>query len=278
MNEDERMRRSLWLEQVYTRGGWMRYLPPAAVNVVRALLDEPQTVEQIDANLRASEFTAAGWQSEAWEPLHPWTDEELAAQRADPDFGDETDDADAATVNAEEAAEREARIAEVDGYSRHLGVAPVRTLADVLELMVACRILTRTGDGGGTVVDFAFDAPLPAEVLPLSAEEREKEDRLRWRSAYEPVAGSIIGLFDPDLEDRPDRLRTSLQRLARQLDVDAETARAAALLLLEDEDFTANRELERIAEHQVFELTVDWERFDRERMSLRLAMPEPGEE
>ena len=278
MVEDERMRRSLWLEQVYTRGGWMRYLPPAAVNVVSALLHEPQTVEQIDMKLRASKFTAAGWQSEAWEPLHPWTDEELAAQRADPDFGDETDDADAATANAEEAAERAARIAEIDGYSQHLGVAQVRTLADVLELMVACRVLTRTGDAGGAVVDFAFDAPLPAKVLPLSAEEREKEDRLRWRSAYEPVAGSIIGLFDPDAQDRPAQLRTSLQRLARQLDVDAQTARAAALLLLDDGDFTANRDLERIAEHQVFELAADWERFDRERMSVRLAMPEAAEE
>ena len=274
MSEDARMRRSLWLEQVYTRGGWLRYLPSASVNVIGALLEEPQSVEQIDAELRRSPFTAAGWQSEAWEPLEPWTDEQLAAQRADPDFGDETDDADAATVNAEDAAEREARIAEMDGFSQHVGVAPVRTLADLLDFMVACRILTRSGEGAGAVVDFAFDAPLPAESLPLSAPARQKADRLRWRSASEPAAGSIIGLFTPDAADRPDRLRTSLQRLARQLDVDVETARAAALLLLEDGDFTATQDLERIAEHKVFELAADWERFDRERMSLRLTMPD----
>jgi hypothetical protein len=137
MSDNEKMRRAMWLEQVYTRGGWMRYLPPSAISILGPLLNEAQTAQQVDAELRRSQYTASGWQTEAWEPLHPWTDEELAAQRADPDFGDPTDDADAATANAEEAAERAARVSELDGFSEHLGVAPVRTLGDLLEFMVA---------------------------------------------------------------------------------------------------------------------------------------------
>jgi hypothetical protein len=250
----------------------MRHLPPAAIAILAPLMERPRTTQQVEADLSRTQVHD-GWRSPAWEPLQPWTDEELAAQRADPDFGDADDDADAETVNAEEAADRAARVAELDRYSQRLGLAPVRTIGDLLELMVACRLLTRTGEGAEAVLDFNPAAPLPAEVLPLTAEERAKEDQLRWRSAYEPIAGSIIGLFEPDAEVRPDRLRTSLQRLARQLEVDAESARAGVLLLLEDGDFTANRDVERLAEHQVFELAVDWETFDRDRMHFRLTAP-----
>jgi hypothetical protein len=49
-----------------------------------------------------------------------------------------------------------------------------------------------------------------------------------------------------------------LQRLARELDVDVETARAGLATLLRHRDFTANRGPERTHDHEVFEITVDW--------------------
>jgi len=274
MDEQEQAHRSMWLQHVYTRGGWMRTLPPGAIAILGPLIDGPKTFTEIDAELRLSKFTPRGWQSEAWEPLHVWTDEELAEQRADPILGDAGDEADAATVNAEDAARRAGRLAELERFSQHLNVAPVRTLADLMEFMVACRILTRADHGDDIVLDFAADPPLPAEVLPLSDEQRAEEDQLRWRHAHEPTAGSIMRLFTPDSEDRPTQMRTSLVRLAHQLDTDVEAARAGVLLLLEDGDFTASRDVERILEHQVFELAVDWMQFDRSRLHIRFATPE----
>jgi hypothetical protein len=78
-----------------------------------------------------------------------------------------------------------------------------------------------------------------------------------------------------DLRDqhRLDVKRTSLQRLARELDVDVETARAGLTTLLRGRDFTANRDPERTREHEVFEIAVDWERSAQSRISFQFADP-----
>lgn len=91
---------------------------------------------------------------------------------------------------------------------------------------------------------------------------------MRWRELYEPVAQDIIRLFKPDSDLPLEVMRTSLQRLARELGIDIDTARAGLAVLVGEPDFSANRDPELIAEHAVIEISVDWEVFAEHRIGI----------
>jgi len=272
--------RGLWLQQVYVRGGWMRQLPATAIGIFGPLLDGPKTVNEVEDELRLSQETAEGWHSAAWESLRQWTDEELVRLRADSPFGpaDDEDDQDAEAVVANDAARRAKHLAAMDHYSQVLGCQPVRTVGDLLDFVVACGLLTRVGAGGTALLDLTAAALLPGEALPLPASEQAAEDEMRWQRAHEEHAQAIIRLFDPHAVDRIERVRTTLQRLARRLDLDVESVRAGALILIGEGDFTATRDLERTLEHQVFDLVVDWDAFANKRITIRHAQLEQPDE
>jgi hypothetical protein len=111
-------------------------------------------------------------------------------------------------------------------------------MGELVDFMVACRVLSTSGSGNETRYEINPAAPLPSEVLPLSDEERADEDRRRWAELHEPAAQKIIGLFHEG-EANTERRQTSLQRLAREIGMDVESARAGVLNLLQDGDFTA---------------------------------------
>lgn len=205
-----------------------------------------------------------------------WTDEEWQQAREAEEHGPfafgPDDPADAAGANAVEIEHRKRELARSDVYSRALGIAPVRTMAAVLQYMIACGVVIERTEGENVVYDLNPDVKLPSEVLPLSDEDRAKEDSLRWQGVHEATAQSIIRLFDPDGAERPERKRTSLTRLARELDSDFESVRAGVPNLLDEGDFTTTIDVEDAAPHQVFELLVDWERFAATRINLRLAI------
>lgn len=131
-----------------------------------------------------------------------WTDEEWQQARKAEEHGPfafgPDDPADAAGANAVEIEDRERELARSDVYSQALGIAPVRTMADVLQYMIACGVVIERTKGEDVVYDLNPDGELPAEVLPLSDEDRAKEDSLRWQDVHEATAQSIIRLFDPD--------------------------------------------------------------------------------
>ena len=271
--------RSALFSDVFFSRGWSQQLPTACIEIMGALVlaDEPPTRAQIEEHLRRREELKNGWDSPAWDELHQWTDEELRDLdehfEGDPVFGNRDDEPkDATGVIAEEAEHRAKHLAAMDGYSVALSVAPVRTMGDLLDFMVACGVLAEQGTPDETRYEINPAAPLPSEVLPLSNEERAAEDRRRWADLHEPTAQKIIELFHDD-EDEPnaERRRTSLQRLAREIGTDVESARAGVLNLLQDGDFTATVDVERAAEHKVFELVVDWDRFHATRIQLRFA-------
>ena len=260
--------------------GWLRYLPPASILFMGALanqgpLNKVDLGDWIRAGCRDGE---RGWDAEAWDPVKVWTDEEWQQARDAEEHGPfpfafgPDDPADAAGANAEEIEDRERELARSDAYSQALGIAPVRTMADVLRYMIACGVVIERTEGEDVVYDLNPDVELPAEVLPLSDEDRAREDSLRWQDVHEATAQSIIRLFDPDGEDRPERKRTSLTRLARELDSDFESVRAGVLNLLDEGDFTTTIDIEDAAPPQAFELVVDRERFAATRISLRFAV------
>ena len=168
---------------------------------------------------------------------------------------------------AEESRLRLEHMDEVDRWSRELGVEPVRTLRDLLEFLLAAGVLTTTGAGDAALIRLNESAPLPAEVLTLSEEDRRSDDDLRWQRLHEPAAQAVIDLFVSD-EAPTATLRTSLQRLAREVDLAVESVRAGVVHLLNDGDFTASADVERLLEHQVFELTVDWKKFRSSRITI----------
>jgi hypothetical protein len=139
-----------------------------------------------------------------------------------------------------------------------------------------CRLglLHRLGDieAAATRWQVARPLPLPEERIPLSDAERDDEDRMRWQGLHYRHAQQLIGRF---VAHDLDTMTTSLTQLARLLKVDINDAREAVLVLLgECGDFSADHDIERIEPHQVFNLTVDWERFNQERIGIARSPPD----
>lgn len=255
------------------RLGWSRHVPATGLAILQPLiLHGPLSVDELGRHLIPSpQAPDLGWESTAWEPLEVYTDESLQALRAefeDTPFATGPDEPDTAEgVMAEEARLRQERVDEIDRWSSELGVEPVRTLRHLLEFLLAAGVLTTAGTGEAALIQLSETAPLPGEVLSLSDEDRRFDDEMRWQELHEPAAQALIDLFVPG-ETATTTLATSLQRLARQLDLTVESVRAGVLNLLNDGDFTASVDVERLVEHQVFELTVDWEKFRSSRITV----------
>ena len=246
--------------RVFLHDGWSRILPVRAIEVL-PWLDEPRTRDELDDILRARLTTdGLGLAATAWEPLTEWT--QRALDRLGEEYGQEPTPVEHAL--AEDQQRHDAQVADMARYSEALGVAPVRTMGDLLTFMLAAGVVVVVDDAGVERLTINPAAPLPGEVLPLSDETREREDRIRWEGLHERTAQLIIRQFRPDDEDRLTVVTTSMQRLGRQLGVDIEGARAGLAVLLETGDFTASGEPETVAEHAVFEIRVDWALIRRE--------------
>lgn len=244
--------------------GWGRVLPSGAIAVILALVvDGPMTRQDLDARLRRSPNSPDGLASFAWDPLEPFTDEQLAELDETWGSSDERQQS-AAEVNVELEAERAARLEEQDRFRAAVGLPSDHTLGGALDLMVACGVLRSDGD----VIDLVAVPPLPSEVLPLSPEQVAEEDALRWERLYEPLAQAILSLFDP-LGEQIEELVTDLGRLARDLESDPEAVRAAIAKLVGEGDFAVEADVETLRENQTFTLRVDWEEFARRRISIR---------
>jgi hypothetical protein len=261
---------TIWFEL-----GWSRYAPDGALAIIRPLVSlGPLTEGELGRHLMPSpKAPDLGWDSTAWEPLNEYTDEGLRQLREEFDptpFAASPDEpATAAEAMAHEAQLRREHMDDVDQWSRAFGLAPVRTLRHLLGFLLAAGVLTKVGTGAGAdqLIRLNETTPLPSEVLALSEDDRRAEDALRWQELHEPAAQAVIDLFDPHGEPIS-TLRTSLQRLSRQTGRDIESVRAGILNLLMDGDFVASADLERVLEHQVFELSVDWNQFRSSRISI----------
>jgi hypothetical protein len=262
--------RELVFSRIYIDAGWQRHLPGTAIGVMHALVaGGTVTGREIGEYLDTLRPDApGGLAAAAWEPLRPWTDAELAElAEACPGGAHGGGRRTAAEANEEDERERAEQVALLQTHATALGLPPVQTMGDLLEFMVACTLLTCTEDGPVRRYAFNPHAVLPGEVLPLSESKQAEEDALRWRFLHEPTAHAIIELFHPDSDYRPDAKQTSLRQLARELDIDIETARAGLATLLMDGEFTASHDPERTAEDECIEITVDWVKYHQTRLS-----------
>jgi hypothetical protein len=250
--------------------GWSRTLPPATVILLGEIaMGGIRRRELLDQRLRQDPHSPEGLDSSTWDPLHDWTDEELA--RLDDTFGESGEERpSAAEVRVEEAAEREAHLANMERYLASKNLPPEHTIGALLDLLIACDVVLVDTEG---LLTLNPNAPLPAETLPLASEEASAQDDLRWRHIHEQTAQSIIGLFQPD-KQTTDQLTTTLVDLGSRLGCDPEDARAGIQLLLEEGDFTSSVPPETAAPSQPLTLRVDWAAFNTTRISIRFGDPD----
>lgn len=251
--------------------GWSRWMPHSATILIgtMGLHDQPMTMDEIvaDRGFGSPLVEDKGWDTEAWEPLELHTEESLAELREQ--FRDD-DNRTADEINAEEAAQREQWRTRLDELAQDLGVAPLTSMRDLLNYMVACKVVLTSTEGGITRYALNPTPPLPTEVLALTPEEVAEDDHLRWTHMYEGPSYRIIELFEPD-GAQYESVKTSLEKLGRKIEKDPETARQAILWLIEQGDFSASIDIEQAEIHRVFQLRVDWDKFFKDRISVRIA-------
>jgi Family of unknown function (DUF6042) len=151
--------------------------------------------------------------------------------------------------------------ARMNAWAARLGAGPVETVGDLLAFMVACGVVRRHEVNGQVRYGKSPDPHSPLEVLPLTSAERFGINLRVLELGARYVSDMIIHKFDPDGR-RLTRIRTSVERLAREVHVDEPEARRGLAVLLMYGDFTAPIDPLTAAAHKVFEINVDWREYD----------------
>ncbi|WP_327380675.1 DUF6042 family protein [Streptomyces sp. NBC_01207] len=242
--------REYYLHQVM-RSGWSRMRPYSLFFLLLGvgIAETGATREDLEQGLRNRENPQGDLEAPCWE---------------DPDDFDEDEQA------------RHAKLIErAELYASHYGRPPLRTNADVLDLLLAAGVVYEVPDAVGVPRIFPkVPAPVPADVFPLDEEEAAVQRQMLIDSAYEGPSCRIIELFEP-YGLRRKEIVTSLDRLARLIEGDPGDAREAIRLLTEAGDFTTTLDVTNVPSHKVFRIQCDWERFDKERISIH-GMTEDG--
>lgn len=238
--------------------GWARWLPPTALFAYMAVMflhlhDVPGDLDDQPpgSTFRRLLDSVGGLDGPAW-------DEEDR-----PGEGGREDPARA------EAARR--RIERTSRIARRAGMAGVETNRDLFELMRRLGIVERIEEAGQVRWLTPSPLPLPEERIPMSRQERIREDRLRWGELHYRPARRIVDCF---VALGLTAAATSLERLAQLLEADVEAIREAVLVLLEDRAFRASADVERLTGGEPFELWVDRELLDEDRLADRLVRPD----
>ncbi|KPI33361.1 hypothetical protein OV450_1449 [Actinobacteria bacterium OV450] len=146
--------------------GWSRALPPAGVTLLMGTACRLRLVhvDEFSGPLGATDGQDV-WRLPCWPVPETFGGDFLADLREN--YSPE-DAEKALAMNAAIEATHAAEIAVLDGYAAHLGLGPVRTNGDLLELLVTAGALHRDGDLVGPV------HPMPQidDVFPVAAAER----------------------------------------------------------------------------------------------------------
>lgn len=180
--------------------------------------------------------------------------------------------------HAADLAEYESRIAEYDALTDRMGRERVRTVEQVLDLMLTLGLVQADDRDGTQYLRLAADPPLPTEALPFTADQKAREDRTRWHQRFGSLSQRVLRLFLEDGQLAQLELSTTLDRLAATVGADVEDVRQAVLVLIDDGDFATVRQgnpvdVERLRAHQRFDLVVDPDRFAAGRINVSLNAP-----
>lgn len=260
--------------------GWFRWLPLSAMDFEEILHRFPN-IERQEVVLAQRVWNARRTGVELDRTLAPDVlGASLQSAPAWPDPTGPTGEPDDEQAYQDELADHQQRVNEYDELTNRLGIPLVRTAEQVLDLMIQLRLVDVDTTDGNDVLQLAANPPLPTEVLPLNPEQRAMEDKGRWLSRYGRLAQRVLRLFVDETSGDLGRvtMATSLDRLAAATDSDPEDVRHAVQALVEEGDFSAQRqgapvEAERLVPHQRFDLVVDPARFYADRISVQLTRP-----
>jgi hypothetical protein len=149
---------------------------------------------------------------------------------------------------------------------------PLTTCRDVIEFMVELELIERVEEGAGDVTwRVASHLPHVEDVLPLSAERREIESRIRWRESFREASQAITTWL---AQQRPltaarSEIQTSIQAIATELGLDPEDVRHGLAILL-NEDIQCDVDPETAASDQLLRIRIDWKLFEEWRTVYRL--------
>lgn len=167
------------------------------------------------------------------------------------------------------------RWAEWQGFAAQREM-PMQTYRDVFEFMARIGLLVRDTSDDLTRWRPPAQVPLAEDVLPLSEAQREVEARIRWRDAFGPAASAITRwLVDQRVADETVlTVATSISDISTELDLDLDDARhGLACAVSEAGDMWATPDPESALLTDPIQITVDWQRFDAERIAVRLNIP-----
>lgn len=160
---------------------------------------------------------------------------------------------------------------EWQGYAENRD-RPLTSCRDVIEFMVELGLIEKVGEGAGDV-RWSVVNPLPnvEDVLPLSAERREIESRIRWREGFREASRAITSWF---AQQRPpavpkSEIKTSIQAIAKDLGLDPEDARHGLAILLE-EDIRCDVDPETARSDEPLRIRIDWQLFEEWRTVYRI--------
>ncbi|MFJ5809065.1 DUF6042 family protein [Streptomyces sp. NPDC093093] len=234
------------------RNGWSRMRPFSFMFLLlgAGLAESGATREELTSALRSRENPEGDWAAACWE--------------------------DAEDLDEEERTRRPKLIATADRYAAHHGRPPLRTHADVLDLLLAAGVVHEVPDaaGGAPRLFPQVPVPSPADVFPLDEEEAAVQRQMLSDSAYEGASQRVMQMFEPE-GARHKEIVTSLDRLAPLIEGDPEDAREAVRLVTGNGDFTTTLDVSGLAPHKVFRIQCDWEQFDRTRLTFH-GMTEDG--
>lgn len=229
--------------------GWMRMLPDSAIDIfgAAATLGAEDRAGELEDGLPAR-WGEKRLEAPAWSPLSP----------------DDLEDPETIRL-------RKKHETVVARAAAHVGVSPPLTMAELAELMRRLGLIRREGVGLSAHWQISRPLPLPEECFPLTDEERSHEDRIRWQELHYRNAQTLIRHF---VDAEITTMSTSLKNVGERLETTPQGAREAVLVLLDEGDFLADVDVARVSESEIFELTVDWDKFEQTRIGVRLALPD----
>lgn len=171
---------------------------------------------------------------------------------------------------AEFRSDAEAQQACTESIFQEAGIPMPTTLRELADVMIRLGIASHSPEGWS----MPERLPLPEESLPLPAELDAKLRDLRRQQAAEPFEQDLIRYLTEN-QGYPDQLSTSLERLAKVVDLKIEDVRTGLAMLVEVGDVHLYRgeskaeiAVQDLADHARFSLVPDWDHFNEHRMTI----------
>ena len=151
----------------------------------------------------------------------------------------------------------------------------MNTPRDAINLMRAIGLVERIEDDGEISWSAVVPVPLVEDVLDLDDEARASEAKLRWHRAFRHAENRVNELARRHAIRRAHhRADDYAAEIAVRLDLDLDETRQGLAVAMDTADITATPHPENAAPGDPIRISVDWDRFDAERITIVTGSPD----